>query len=289
MRRLSIVIVTLLLSALAVDATAQQVVKKRIGVYKESGNVVVAEATTTLVVDLTVEYELFEAGPYARYAQKLLGKRASFVDREEYRIIAADVAVLDEGVTPERVGAMSCDAGVEDYELPLQIDRLSSIERSAEEAAGYAAEQIFDLRRARIDLITGELGEGVFGGGLESALKEIDRLEQSYLELFYGKRKVQHSAYRLQLPVEPETTSYVVARFNAEEGIIEKDNLAGDIVMVAITPTKCDYPASEEKATVAYRYANNAEVVVALGQEVLARRILPIYEFGHTVMYLNPR
>ena len=48
------------------------------------------------------------------------------------------------------------------------------------------------------------------------------------------------------------------------------------------------YPASDVKGVVAYRYANNAEVLVSLGQEVLVRRILPIYEFGQTVMYLQP-
>jgi hypothetical protein len=40
---------------------------------------------------------------------------------------------------------------------------------------------------------------------------------------------------------------------------------------------------------VAYRYANNADVAVALGGEILARRILPLYEFGATVMFLQPR
>ena len=48
--------------AICVDASAQQVVKKRIGAYKESGNVVVAEATSTLAVDVVVEHEVFTPG-----------------------------------------------------------------------------------------------------------------------------------------------------------------------------------------------------------------------------------
>ena len=287
MRRLSFIVATLLVALVAVDASAQQVVKKRVGVYKEAGSVVVAEAATTLVVDLEVETETFTAGPYARYAQKLLGKRASFVNRVVHSIVAADVAVLE----GDAYYAMdTADRGdVEGYESPLQIDRLSSMEYALEDAAHDAAEQIFALRRARLDLVTGELGEGVFGGGLGSALTEIDRLERQYLELFYGKSEVVVRSHRLLLPIDATTTSYVVARFSTERGLVEKSDLDGEIVMVAITPTACTYPASDLKGTVSYRYANNADVAVALGHEVLLHRILPIYEYGTTVMYANPR
>lgn len=287
MRRLSYIIATLVVILVAVDASAQQVVKKRIGVYKEGGNVVVAEAATTLVVDLEVETETFIAGPYARYAQKLLGKRASFVNRVEHSIVAADVALLEGDAF---YASDLADRGdVATCELPLQVDRLSSVEYPLEDSARDAAEQIFALRRARLDLVTGELGEGVFGGGLGSALEEIERLERQYLELFYGKSEVVRKNHRLLLPIDAATTSYVIARFSSERGLVEKGDLDGEIVMVAITPTACDYPASDLKGTVAYRYANNADVAVMLGQEVLLRRILPIYEYGTTVMYANPR
>ncbi|MBQ8493437.1 MAG: DUF4831 family protein [Alistipes sp.] len=288
MRRISFIIAALLLSAIMVDATAQQVVKKRIGVYKESGNTVVAEATTTLVVDITVETERFTAGVYARYAQKLLGKRASFVDREQARIVAADVAVLkDAAYYATDISASERDA--EEYLKPIPIDRLSTVEVAQEDAAYDAAEQIFALRRARLDLVTGELGEGVYGGGLECALREIDRLEREYLELFYGEHEVVSTTHRVLMPVEIDITSYVIQRFSAERGLVEKSDLNGEIVMVTIAPSAWDYPAGDEKGIVAYHYANNAEVSVMLGQEVLTRRILPIYEFGATVMFANPK
>lgn len=287
MRKISFIIAALLVALVSVDASAQQVVKKRIGVYKESGNVVVAEAATTLVVDITVERETFTAGVYARYAQKLLGKRASFVDRDEYRVVAANVDVL--GDDAYYATDAVCTTDDEAYTSPLQIDRLSSIEGSPEDAAYDAAEQIFALRRARLDLVTCELGEGVYGGGLESALREIDRLERAYLELFYGKRTTECHTERVLVPVNVDAKTYIIQRFSAERGLVGRGDLDGEIVMVAIAPTACDYPQSDEKGVVAYRYANNAEVSVMLGQDVLVRRILPIYEYGKTVMYANPK
>ncbi len=276
--------------ALAVDASAQQVVKKRIGVYKESGNVVIAEATTTLAVDVAVQHETFTPGIYARYAQKLLGSRAPLVERDEYRILEADVAIIEDAThyaTDEEL--INIEAMEDAGSLPVAVDRLSSAERSAEVAAKEAAEQIFSLRRARLDLVSGEFGDGVFGGGLESALKEIDRLEREYLALFYGSRSVTTSVERFYVAVSESQPTTIVARFSPEKGLVAKSDLTGDIILVTITPSQMNYPQSDVKGTVAYRYANNSDVAVVYGNEILARRILPIYEFGATVMFLQPK
>ena len=284
------IVVALVAVALGVNASAQQVTKMRIGAYKQNGNVVIAEASSTLAVDVVVEHEVFTPGIYARYAQKMLGTRAPLVERDEYRVVDASVALMEDnsymrcGAEMPRVG----DTQVVEEQM-LQIDRISSGERSTEAAAREAAEQILSLRRTRLDLITGEFGEGVFGAGLQSALEEISRLEREYLELFYGKRSITTLAERFILPVNSEQPSTVIARFSAESGIVAKDDLSGDIILVKITPSEMSYPQSELKGTVAYRYANNAEVIVALGGEVLARNILPLYEFGETVMFLQPR
>lgn len=285
-------IFTILLAAVfvsfALDASAQQVVKQRIGTYKESGNVVVSEATTTLVVDLTVECEEFEAGVYARYAQKYFGKRASLVSRMSYALVGGDVAVLDAPsyyAAPANIVTESVVTAGD----KVMVDRLAADELTQEEAAKRAAERIFELRAARQDILLGEYGDGVYGAGLEAALREIERLEGEYLKLFYGTRTVTTTTHRYIMPVSADMPNNVIARFNSEEGLLAKDNVAGDIVMVSVTPSEMSYPASNPKGTVAYRYANNANVVVSFAQEVLARRVLPIFEFGETVYFVMPK
>ena len=63
-------------------------------------------------------------------------------------------------------------------------------ETDLQTAARNAAAAIFSLRKHRLDLISGEAGENVFGAGLPVALERLDRLEQEYLELFLGRRVV---------------------------------------------------------------------------------------------------
>lgn len=288
MKKIFTILLAAVFVSLALDASAQQVVKQRIGTYKESGNVVVSEATTTLVVDLTVECEEFEAGVYARYAQKYFGKRASLVSRMSYALVGGDVAVLDAPsyyAAPANIVTESVVTAGD----KVMVDRLAADELTQEEAAKRAAERIFELRAARQDILLGEYGDGVYGAGLEAALREIERLENEYLKLFYGIRTITTTTHRYTMPVSADMPNNVIARFNSEEGLLAKDNVAGDIVMVSVTPSEMSYPASNPKGTVAYRYANNANVVVSFAQEVLARRVLPIFEFGETVYFVMPK
>lgn len=288
MRRFFQIFFVVMALSMALDVSAQQVVKKRIGVYQQNGNVEIAEATTTLVIDLVVEREQFVAGPYARYAQKYLGNRASLVDKDEYRLVSADVAVLRDEAYFAEEATIAVSEPQQTTQSMLSVDRMSASEKSAESLAKDAADKIFMLRRSRYELVTGDFGDGVYGAGLESALREMDKMERELLAMFYGTSLVTRSAERIIYPVNASQTTSVVARLSATSGIVEKDDLSGEIIMVVITPSQMEYPASVEKGKVAYRYANNAEVVVALGQQVVARRILPLYEFGQTVMFLQP-
>lgn len=308
----------LIASALcSMELSAQQIVKKRIGTYIESGNVVVAEANTTLAVDLTVEVELFTAGPYARYAESMLGTQARLTDNVSYSLVSANVGLVEDNTHLLADNAtnygLSTPQGEEFAEFP--IDRLSSTKQELKDRAKSAADRIYALRTARIELITAEFGDGVYGAGLESALREIDRLEKEYTELFLGKRTTSTQSYRYYIPVKPAefekvepatseegttTTepmvlepkmlpqSHIVARFGERVGVVSSDNLAGDILLLTINPTKMSYPESNIKGKVIYRYANNAEVTLSLGHDIISNRTLPVYEFGKTVTILAP-
>lgn len=286
MKRILLLALMLVVSAQMVQLSAQQLVKKRVGSYIESGNVVVAEAATTLAVDLVVESESVEVGIYARYAQKYFGQRAPLVNKSECRILAADVAILEEG--DYRAKPVEEIAATRSTTPIVPINRLSISEMQPEEAAREAAQQVYDLRQARLDLVTGELGDGAYGAGLQAALDELDRLEQAYLELFYGKRCRKVEVVRCVVPVETDKKSYIVARFNAEQGVLASDDLAGEIVMLNIQPTDMAYPASNEKGKIEYRYANNSHVTLSLAQSPLCTTTLPIFEFGETVKFLAP-
>lgn len=273
----------------------------KLGFTEYQGQVLYARPLTTLVVDLTVAKETVVKGPYARYAQKYLGVIAPLADKETYCIESAVLGYFEGEIAPvadipvqgvvqaEAVSHISSPDGF----TRLQIDRTQVAERPAEEMARTAATIIFTLRRRRIELITGELGEGVFGDGLKAALDKIDYLEQEYLSLFLGKQTVVKTTERFRVVPVKGTQSYIVCRFDANEGVLPAENLSGEPVVLSCKPhnnvsemlvvsPKNVGVAYENKArkSQSFAVADNVACRLMLAKRELAQNVMPIYQFG---------
>ena len=76
--------------------TAQQTINNHlVGVATTAdGTQQLTEPSTFIAVDVTVEQEQIIPGPYARYAQKLLGTRASLVERSSFAVTDATIGLI---------------------------------------------------------------------------------------------------------------------------------------------------------------------------------------------------
>ena len=176
----------------------------------------------------------------------------------------------------------------------MQPDKLEMTTSSLEDAARAAAERIYSLRRHRLDLITGEAGENVFGQGLDAALKEIDRQEQSYLELFLGKHVTTTSTRRYVVYPQTDKKQYIVCRFSPAGGLLPENDLSGDIVLLQIEPSGAEAGAGleagpKETNVVRCRVADPSTCTVLSGGQEYARTVLPVFEFGRTINVALPR
>ena len=284
----------------AAAAAAQNPYMARTGVYEEEGRLVVADPRSVLAVDLTAEEETVLCGPYARYAQKFLGVRAPLTDKSVWTLTGAAIALAEsaagEGTAcpaAEQSRKVCSHSRSDEGFARIQPDKTDLATLPLEEAARQAAATIFSLRRHRMELVTGEAGEQVFGAGLGAALTEIERLEQEYLELFLGKRTVAVRTVRCLVNPQEGKKQYIVCRFSPEAGVVPANDLSGDMVLLQIEPsgdTACPFEATRrESQTAAFRIADPSECTVAYGSSVLARAVLPLYEFGRTVEIAVPR
>ena len=296
MKRLFLV---LALFATTAGVTAQNPYIALQGAAENAGGIAVSQPRTILAVDVRVGCEKIVAGPYARYAQKFLGVRAPLTDKIVWTVEGASVGLLDpaaafgaaEPAAPETTVVSHAEA---DGEFPrLQVDKSAMTLLSLEDAAREAANTIFSLRRHRLDLITGEAGENVFGEGLNAALAEIARLEQGYLELFLGRRVVATESRRYVVCPQADKKQYVVCRFTASEGLLPASDLSGDMVVLQIEPSgnlAADIEAGpKETGVVACRLADPSVCTVVCGGREYARTVLPIFEFGRTIDVALPR
>lgn len=280
-------------------ATAQNTPYKAVvGTYVDaSGALAVSDPSTSVAVDLIVEKEQTVVGPYARYAQKFLNMRGSLVDKTVYSLKGVKLAVtggedvIVDAVPAAEVTETSYMGSASEFAKVLP-DRMSATAVSEEEAAANAAQAIFSIRKHRMDLITGEAGENVFGAGLKDALAALDAAEQEYLELFFGKRVVTTSVERVVIPMIEGVQSYAVARISSSAGVIAADAKDGDAVTLEVAPSGRARLSSiveadpKSKTAVKVRVADPSTCTVKVGDKVLTSAVLPLFEMGRTA-YIN--
>ena len=280
-------------------ATAQNTPYKAVvGTYIDaSGALAVSDPSTSVAVDLIVEKEQTVVGPYARYAQKFLNMRGSLVDKTVYSLKGVKLAVtggedvIADAVPAAEVTETSYMGSASEFAKVLP-DRMSATAVSEEEAAANAAQAIFSIRKHRMDLITGEAGENVFGAGLKDALAALDAAEQEYLELFFGKRVVTTSVERVVVPMVEGVQSYAVARISSSAGVVAADAKDGDAVTLEVAPSGRARLSSiveadpKSKTAVKVRVADPSTCTVKVGDKVLTSAVLPLFEMGHTA-YIN--
>lgn len=270
------------------------------GVFEGPDGIVVSHPRTILAVDVAVERDQILCGPYARYAQKFLGVRASLTDKTVWSITGAKISLLDGDtyLDAERTatpGTRVVRHATSDTEFArIQPDKIDATTPTLEDAAKAAAERIFSLRRHRLELITGEAGENVFGEGLDAALNEIARLEQEYLELFLGKRILTTETRRYVVYPQSDKNQYILCRFSPAAGLLPDSDLTGDIVLLQIEPSgaavAADLEAPAKETSVAKcRVADPSTCTVVCGGREYARSVLPVFEFGRTVNVALPR
>ena len=190
---------------------------------------------------------------------------------------------------PGRVDVLSYVASDTSF-VKVPIDKRSVIEQSPESMAQQAANTIFSLRKRRMELVTGEFGENVFGEGLAAALREIDRLEQEYTALFLGKQFKQRIVKTYDVIPEMGKNTAVVCRFTETGGLLPTGDLSGNPVVVDMTPENklenspwTRRTSKDSRGMVFYRIADVVDCRLMDGKNELAQRRVPIYQFGLTV------
>ena len=267
---------------LSISAVAQNRIEAVL--YDSKGNLVVPEKAECVVsVELRYVTEQFVPGEYARYAQKYLGERASLAERKGAKLLSGVISLGRAEQSQPKIEVVA--------DATLPSNRLSREALTTEERAKATAEMIFSLRKHRMDLITGEVGENVFGAGLAAALEEISRLENDYLRMFYGKTLRTECSKVVNIVIDAKQSDYVVCRFSEEEGVVEVDNLAGKVVLLHLDiPTITGHEAvkpvepKSKVAPVEYEVVPSVKCSLVLDATPIDSRTFALYPFAAKVV-----
>lgn len=289
MRRL----ITLALIAVAVITSHTSSAQSAKMVKLDGSNVV---PTTTISATITVKRESIRSGPYARFAQEFLGVVAPLTNKDIYTIVDSRLSytegeVCDHTTPYADISALnSCVVGV----FPkVTEDRLSSTISSTEDMARSAVNTIFSLRRSRVYIITGEVGE--FNAGLEAALTEITRLESEILALFLGKQTISYETKLFNIVPEKGKNTDIIARFSETNGIVSENDLSGQPIVLRINVADESVSTTSKQSKKAPKYSETflkaAKTTCQLfnGTESLTKADIQIFQLGERVEIATPQ
>lgn len=174
----------------------------------------------------------------------------------------------------------------EDAYTRVAVQQEVMVAKTVEQKASETAQLIFNLRRKRIQILTGDTDATYSGEAMGAAVAEIARLEKEYMSMFIGYTTTSVQTKKYDVVPEKDRTIYVAFRFSESSGLLNSDDLSGKSMLLEITPTEIPNPDSKTKKSsntdnyVRYRVPSVCTIKLLNGSEALMSTRLPIYQYG---------
>lgn len=161
------------------------------------------------------------------------------------------------------------------------------VAKTLEQKAAETASLIFDLRKKRMQIITGDTDATYSGEAMGAAVEEITRLEKEYMTMFTGYSDRTTQKMTFDVVPEKDKKMYVAFRISETAGLLQADDISGKPVALEIISQDMAEPevdAAKPKRNKAdyavYRIPAVCTVKLSDGKKLLLQSRIPIYQFG---------
>ena len=171
--------------------------------------------------------------------------------------------------------------------IKVPVTKQQRIVKTIDEKAQEAAKVILKIRRKRVNVLTGKGDIPVSDAGIV----KLDELEEEYLALFIGKQIEERK--RITLYVTPEAGEVFehaeLFEFSSSSGILTQHSENSSVVSLTIKRQQeveglNNYGLGEQLPmqtnALYYRIPDRAEVQVNLGDEILLKERVSVYQYG---------
>ena len=173
----------------------------------------------------------------------------------------------------------------------VSVQQSMIVAKTLEQKAAETAEMIVNLRKQRLQIVTGDTDATYSGEAMGAAIDELTRLENEYMTLFLGYTDSQ--SQKMNFDVIPqagrENQKYIAFRLSDSAGLLPADNLSGKPVVIEFFPqdvstVEVQVPEKEAKKVPAvlayYRIPAVCTVKITEGATQLLQTRLPVYQLG---------
>jgi len=167
----------------------------------------------------------------------------------------------------------------------VSVQQNMVVEKTPEQKAAETAETILELRRQRLQIVTGDTDATYSGEAMGAAIEELTRLEKEYMTLFTGYSEYQTQKMRFDVIPEPgrENQMYVAFRISDKKGLVPADDITGKPVVMEIVPQDIAQPQAARKSkeeVIYYRIPAICTVKLKDGADLLLQSRMPVYQLG---------
>ncbi len=171
--------------------------------------------------------------------------------------------------------------------IRIPVLKKQIVAKTSEEKAEEAANFLLELRTRRFDFISGEYDMYPEGTALETAVRELNALEEEYLSLFIGKT-VKDRYVRGFIVIPEVEGSTDLAWFSMAGGMMDRRTSEAERLQFRIqVEDKLPVPERprKEENILFYRMPAPVNIQVNLGTEVRAVARSRVYQLGPVVPY----
>ena len=199
--------------------------------------------------------------------------KGDFADKELSSNLTSENATLFRGVQSDNAFSQ------------IGVQQQMVVAKSDDQKAGEAADMIFNLRRKRVEIVTGDTDATFSGEALGAAIREIDKLEKQYLSLFTGYSDTQTQKKRFDvIPAPGASQRYIPFRISDTAGLVGPDDLSGKPYVLNLIPEELSQPKVTAKGGkgefLYYRVPVICKVTLSDGVSVLLEDRFPVYQLG---------
>lgn len=306
--------------------TAQQTVRMN-AIKANDYGVVYALPKTSVVVTLKVKKTTYQRGEFYQFAQRYLNIEPVTESRTEYSL--EDVMVTNRGVADREnsfmvifrpnslapyvyltqdglistINAEPEKENIPTFELPAPdavpvnprrfLSEETLMAGSTAKQAELVSKQIFDLRRSRNDILTGEATNmPPDGEAYKVVMEQINAQEKALSEMFSGSAQNEYFTKEIVVvPTEKDIDKTVIGRFSEKLGPVDADNLAGAPIYLTLkskmpntetTLSDRDLQRLEKKFSegVVYNIPGKAQLTLEFKNRTIKNQEIDVVQFG---------
>ncbi len=169
----------------------------------------------------------------------------------------------------------------------VSVSQSQVVEKSAEKKAAETAATIFKLRNMRMAIVTGDTDATYSGEAMEAAVKELLRMEDEYMSLFYGvtQESIQTMNFDVVPSADNKSQMYVAFRLSDTEGLLPESNMSGRPIVLQLEAdnfSAAGTPAAKSGDVVYFRVPRTVTAKVLDGENMLMQSRIPVYQLGET-------